>query len=118
MDATKDMEIAKRANVEDLNKAASAHFEKELTTKSIGIIKSVKFGGERPFGLHLDIKLENGNGVGWVITKDLERIYQFCKDARVEYINELLEKPVECIFEGDGGAGCKIIECRITKQML
>ena len=88
------------------------------TTKLIGIIKSAKLGGERPFGLRLDIELENGNGVDWIIANDLERIYQFCRDAGAEYISELVGKPVECIFEGDGGAGCTILECEIAKYLI
>lgn len=86
------------------------------TTKLRGAIKNSELGGERPFGLRLIINLENGNGVDWVIAKDLKEIYQFCRDAKVEYINELVGKPVECIFEGDGGAGCRILECKIRKE--
>ena len=87
------------------------------TAKLIGTIQSAKLGGEMPFGLHLVIGLENGKGVDWVITKDLERIYQFCRDAGVEYINELVGKPVECILKEDGLAR-RIIECAIAKQLI
>ena len=87
------------------------------TTKLTGIITHSKVGGEMPFGLRLGIKLENGNGVDWVIAY-LGAIYQFCRDAKVEWINELVGKPVECVFEGDGGAGCRLLECNIAKQLI
>lgn len=86
-------------------------------TKLIGIIEKSDLSGERPFGLYLDIKLQNGNGVSWVVAKDLEAIHQFCKDAKVGHINGLIGKPVECVFDGDGGAGCTILECKIAKQL-
>ena len=87
--------------------------QKPKTTKLMGTIRKSRLGGEMPFGLRLDIKLENGNGVICVLPL-IDAMCQFCRAAHVEYIDELVGKTVECVSEGDGGAGCEILECKIV----
>lgn len=96
-----------------------------MTTKELGKIPFAEFGTNKdyPFliGLHICFKIESG-GVGdggkytvnispeckWkelnretTITKYIEGIDRILKDAKVNYVSELLNKPVEVTLENN-----------------
>lgn len=96
-----------------------------MTTKELGKITFAEFGTSKayPFliGLQLCFKIESG-GIGdggkytvnispeckWeelnreaTITKYIEEVDRILEDAKVNYVSELLNKPVEVTMEGN-----------------
>ena len=95
-----------------------------MTGKILGKINFAEYGTVRdyPFliGLQLGFKLGNGTGVmdggsntiniskecKWketereaAITVNIEKVYEILKDAKVNYVSELINKPVEVTID-------------------
>lgn len=97
-----------------------------MTGKILGKINFAEYGTIRdyPFliGLQLGFKLGDGSGVmdggsntvnidkecRWeeyerkdAVTVSVEKVYKILKDAKVNYVSELVNKPVEVTIEGN-----------------
>ena len=95
-----------------------------MTGKILGKITSAEYGMIRDypflFGLQLYFKLGDGTAIGcssrytvniceeckWTaeerqigITKSVDEVYEILKDAKVSYVSELVNKPVEVTIE-------------------
>lgn len=95
-----------------------------MTEKILGKITSAEYGmvGDYPFlfGLQLYFKLGDGTSIGcgsrytvnvceeckWTaeerrigITKSVDKVHEILKDAKVRYVSELVNKPVEVTIE-------------------
>jgi len=106
-----------------------------MNGKVLGKIDSVRFGFVRDypflFGLQLTFSLSDGTGVGtgsrytvnisdecrWdtpderekAITELVDEIASIMKDAKVDYVSELKNKPVEVTIEGNMFARFRIL---------
>ena len=109
-----------------------------MTGKILGKITTAEYGmvGDHPFlfGLQLHFSLGDGTSIGcgssytvnisescrWLeeerqcaITKSVDELYKILKDAKVNYVSELVGKPVEVTIEGS----C-FKDFRILKEVL
>ena len=97
-----------------------------MTEKILGKIASAEYGmvGDYPFlfGLQLRFSLGDGTSIGcgsrytvnigesckwsteerqYGITKSVDEVHKILKDAKVNYISKLVNKPVEVTIEGN-----------------
>lgn len=105
-----------------------------MTEKHLGKIKSAEYGIVKDypflFGLQLQFSLGNGAGIGcgcvytdniskgcnWTtekrqceITKSVDTVHRFLKEAKINYVSELIGKPVEVTIEDNTFKGFRIL---------
>lgn len=105
-----------------------------MTEKILGKITSAEYGivKDHPFlfGLQLHFSLSGGDNIGcgyvytdninkgckWTlekrqcaITKSVDTVHKFLKDAKVNYVSELINRPVEVTVENNTFEGFRIL---------